>query len=207
MHTFLPGCRVAFLGRPRQRLSPPTYWFIRGDLEPPCHMLPQMGTSPQAIQALWQQAWNIMDAKGKRERALSAPQTTQTLCVRIHICTYVDYKAFVCSCVISCDFFAFVCPTTYMCRCVWHIAGAIWTQKFSCVYIITKHNMFARSEHRGRCQFVDVGRQGREERCDQPTSDRQQHADHVPPGQEPGRRAINISRVRRRWKCRTIFFF
>lgn len=81
MHTFLPGCRVAFLGRPRQRLSPPTYWFIRGDLEPPCHMLPQMGTSPQAIQAHWQQAWNIMDAKGKREKELCQPPRQHKLCV------------------------------------------------------------------------------------------------------------------------------
>lgn len=89
MHTFLPGRRVAFLGRPSQRLSLPTYWFIRGDLEPLCHMLPQMGTSPQAIQALWQQAWTIMDAKGKRQnRALSAPQTAQIQCACIHMHMY-----------------------------------------------------------------------------------------------------------------------
>lgn len=81
MHTFLPVCKVAFLGQPHQRLSPPTYWFIRGDLEPPCHMLPQMGTSPQAIQALWQQAWTIMDAKEKREKELCQPPRRHRFCV------------------------------------------------------------------------------------------------------------------------------
>lgn len=82
------GCWVAFLGQPRQRLSPPAYWFIRGDLEPPCHMLPQMGTSPQAIQALWQQAWAIMAAREKGEKELRQ-RPRQCVCTF----TYMDYRA------------------------------------------------------------------------------------------------------------------
>lgn len=90
MHTFLADCWLAFLGEPCQRLTPPTYWFIRGDLEPPCHMLPQMGTSPQAIQALWQQAWAIMDAKEKGEKELCQRPRRHKLCV----CTFtsMDYR-------------------------------------------------------------------------------------------------------------------
>lgn len=109
MHTFLPGRRVAFLGRPSQRLSLPTYWFIRGDLEPLCHMLPQMGTSPQAIQALWQQAWTIMDAKGKRQKELCQPPRQHTFSVRASICTCMDYKSFAFAQDAWCDaVFAFV---------------------------------------------------------------------------------------------------
>lgn len=109
MHTFLPGRRVAFLGRPSQRLSLPTYWFIRGDLEPLCHMLPQMGTSPQAIQALWQQAWTIMDAKGKRQKELCQPPRQHKFSVRASICTCMDYKSFAFAQDAWCDaVFAFV---------------------------------------------------------------------------------------------------
>lgn len=85
MHTFLLVCRITVLGWPHQRLSPPTYWFIRGDLEPRCHMLPQMGNFPQAIQAPWQQAWTIMDAKGEREKELCQPPGKHRLRVRPHM--------------------------------------------------------------------------------------------------------------------------
>lgn len=99
MHTFLPGCIVACLGQPRQRLSPPTYWFIRGDLKPPCHMLPQMGTYPQALQALWQQAWIITDAKEKTEKELcQLPDNTNSVCIQTW--TYIDFKAFFCFCLV-----------------------------------------------------------------------------------------------------------
>lgn len=37
---------------------------------------------------------------------------------------------------------------------------------------------------------MDAGRQGSEDRHDRPTSDRQQHADHVPSGHELGRRPL-----------------
>lgn len=93
-------------------------------------MLPQMGTSPQAIQALWQQAWAIMDAKGKeRERALSAPQTTRTLRVCVHICTYVGYKA----CAVLCEMFSFV----WFCGCLC-AAYAMWVYNVSCTCIFIK---------------------------------------------------------------------
>lgn len=74
-----------FLDDPHHRLSPPTYWFIRGDLEPRCHMLPQMGNFPQAIQAPWQQAWATMDAKGKREKELCQAPGQH----RLRVCSHV----------------------------------------------------------------------------------------------------------------------
>lgn len=85
----VPGCISGVFGQPCQRLIPPTYWFIRGDLEPPCHMLPQMGTSPQAIQALWQQVWAIMDAKENRKRLCQAPRQH-----KLYMCTHVDDQLF-----------------------------------------------------------------------------------------------------------------
>lgn len=126
MHTFLPGRRVAFLGRPSQRLSLPTYWFIRGDLEPLCHMLPQMGTSPQAIQALWQQAWTIMDAKGKRQKELCQPPRQHKFSVRASICTCMDYSPLLLHRMSMHDLMQFLhlCGFMHLVTCCVYLAGS-----------------------------------------------------------------------------------
>lgn len=118
MHTFLLVCRITVLGWPQQRLSPPTYWFIRGDLEPHCHMLSQMGNFPQAIQAPWQQAWTIMDAKGKRERKSFVSPQDNTGCVYVHICG-LWILCFVCPCVILHD--VHFCMSNPTCVSVPHV--------------------------------------------------------------------------------------
>lgn len=131
---FSSGCTVVFLGRPRQRLSPPTYWFIREDLEPPCHMLPQMGTSPQALQALWQQAWIIIDAKGKR--ALSAPRQHELLSAFTYAHMWIIRPLFLGFFVVAFfSFFLFLYAVTtwdstcFFCVCVYsvtHINRYFW---------------------------------------------------------------------------------
>lgn len=77
-----------------------------------------------------------MDAKGRRERALSALQTTQTLCLCVNICTYVDFKAFVCSGMILRDF---VCPYK-------HVVG-VWA-KTVCTCKFTKCNNVCQGQSR-----------------------------------------------------------
>lgn len=166
MHTFLPERRVVFAGRPRQRLSPPTYWFIRGDLEPPCHMLPQMGTSLRQ--------YKLSDSRPgpqwmpkEREKELCQPPRQHKLCACVvtyaHMWIIRLLYVHAWSCVILC---VHVPPTTYMCWCM--PCG----QRMSAPVNSLNAMMFARSEQGERCQIVDAGRWGREERCDQPTSDR-----------------------------------
>lgn len=133
---FSSGCTVVFLGRPRQRLSPPTYWFIREDLEPPCHMLPQMGTSPQALQALWQQAWIIIDAKGKTEKELCQPPDNTSSCPHshMHICELLGPCFWVFLLLLFFLSFCFCTPwplgiphAFFVCVCIlWHINRYFW---------------------------------------------------------------------------------
>lgn len=162
MHTFLLVCRITVLGWPHQRLSPPTYWFIRGDLEPRCHMLPQMGNFPQAIQAPWQQAWTIMDAKDReRERALSGPRTTQAACTF----TYVDYR--------SCALYAgawFCMMHTFVCAIPHVLAYPMWARNSSCTCIFTACINALRAEQ-GDESWMQGGAEGKG-RHHQPSSDR-----------------------------------